>query len=344
MTAGSPEEIRNALTVGVAVGGASILYSNGASSACAVPYSWYNYMNYCYNWCAPYYYAGGCYSGFSFWLGWSWSWGWGSASFGFGSPYWWSYPASYCAPYWNCAPGGYYPNYWYYPSYASYPVYYSEPVYYPVPVSEPIVVEVPVYQQPAPAQAPREDAAPAPEQRAPAASGKTPVVTSSKLADRYVSLGDVYFQLGRYDRALEAYEKAASFEPNDPSLQFIVCDALFANGRFSDTARAIRRALVLDPGLVESRADKRGFYARTGDFDAQIRVLEGWLVNHPDSADGWLVLGYNRYFRHELAAAREAFEKARDLASAEDRVAADLFLAAAEVRLAEPQTSKPSGR
>jgi tetratricopeptide (TPR) repeat protein len=261
---------------------------------------------------------------------------------GFGNCNWWGWPSSYwCGgyPYYG---GGYcYP---YYPSY-SYPAYYPNyyaPVYY-----EPIYIPYPVESTSQPASE-SSGGASAPSGNSYPSEGRMPApaqpqnVSNEKLADRYVSLGDVYFQLSRYDRALEAYEKAVQYAPSDANLRFILCDAMFANGRFAEAAEAIRGALRIDPALVESRADKRTFYSRTADFDAQVSVLEGWLQNHTENADGWLVLGYNRYFRGELEKAREAFRKAREATGGETRVASDLFLAAIEVRLSEGEGSAPA--
>ena len=315
----SVDSLTRGLSAGVAVGGVPAVATLGASTAACASFSWFNSLNLCGGCFAPCWWGAGCQSGFAFSFGASWCWGWGSLSCSFGNPWGWCYPYAYC--------GAGYPWYggncgWYGGGYGGYYPYYSYPIY-PYP-SYAGYVEVPYYVN-APAQEPSESQSqpsaqsgnapshPA-ENQTPAPGGvPTPSLSNEKLADRYVSLGDMYFQLSRYDRSLEAYQKAVHYDPADANLRFILCDALFANGKFGDAAEEIRAALRIDPGLVESRADKRKFYSRMTDFDAQLAVLEDWLRNHPDNADGWLVLGYNRYFRDELERSRDAFMRCRTL-------------------------------
>jgi hypothetical protein len=341
----SVDSLTRGLSAGVAVGGVPAVATLGASTAACASFSWFNSLNLCGGCFAPCWWGAGCQSGFAFSFGASWCWGWGSLSCSFGNPWGWCYPYAYC--------GAGYPWYggncgWYGGGYGGYYPYYSYPIY-PYP-SYAGYVEVPYYVN-APAQEPSESQSqpsaqsgnapshPA-ENQTPAPGGvPTPSLSNEKLADRYVSLGDMYFQLSRYDRSLEAYQKAVHYDPADANLRFILCDALFANGKFGDAAEEIRAALRIDPGLVESRADKRKFYSRMTDFDAQLAVLEDWLRNHPDNADGWLVLGYNRYFRDELERSRDAFMRCRDASQGETRYTATLFLAALDVRIAERDTA-----
>jgi tetratricopeptide (TPR) repeat protein len=343
----NPGDVHGTLSGTVAVGGVPALGAVGASFATANCFSWFNYLNVGCHPYGAYPYNCGFYPGFAFTLGASWCWGNGCVSLGFGNPYYWCAPSYYCYPYYGSYCGNYswYPYYpSYYPSYGSYPVYY--PVYYPA-YDYPSTASDQQYGEgstPAKGNYPKDNYPSGglpPENSTAKAKAQAPSDTT--LADRYVNLGDVYFQLSRYDRALEAYEKAVSYDPKNPSLLFILSDALFANGRFGDAANAIRTALRLDPGLVESRADKRKIYLHHSDFEAQIDVLKEYLKRRPDYAEAWLVLGYNHYFRGELEPARDAFTKARDLAVDDTKIAADLFLAALEVRARETgAASNPS--
>jgi cytochrome c-type biogenesis protein CcmH/NrfG len=343
LNARDPSDVHQALTDGAAVGGVPVLEAAGRTVAQNCGFSYYNALNFCGSWLYPYGFYGGCQAGFAFTIGLSWGWGWG-VGFGFGYPYWgcgwgwggwgWGGYGGYYGGYGGYYGGGYYGG-------GGYPVYVSEPstVYYPVIVDNSSatseVVEGGV-KQPAGKSSPG---------RLPA-ENETPVAAGNpRLADRYVALGDLYFQAGRYDRAIESYEKAILNEPNNPGLRFVISDAYFANGRYADAAQAIRAGLRADPGLVESQTDKRKIYARSADFDAQIAVLTHYLAIHPTNADGWLVLGYNHYFRGELALARSAFVKAQELGAEDTRFAAQLFLAGIEVREQELEAaSKPESK
>ncbi len=337
----SADRLASTVSAGILSGGVGVATSVSVATTSGAVFSWYNYANYGIGFFGPAYYPWNCASKYSFYLGYSSAWGIGCASFGWGSPYWWCYPSAYWAsPWWGYAapyPAYYAPVYWA-PSYASsvvyYPVPYQETVYVPAeqPSAAPVEYEpqAPVVAEPAPVRLRETDAPIAP-----------PRITSELLADRYVALGDLYFRIGRYDRAVETYRKAIAHSERDANLRFILSDALFAVGSYSEASREIREAIRLDPTLVESRADKRSFYGVLGDFDAHVERLLRWLERDPTDGDAWLVLGYNRYFRGELGLARECFDRAALLLPAGERRAAELFLASTEVRIAENAASAP---
>lgn len=340
-----------ALSEGAAVGGVPTLEAVGASVAETCGFSYYNALAYCGTPWYPGAYYWGCYSGYAFGLGLSWGWGTGSISFYLGSPYWWAPVYSYCYPYYSWACGGWRSwgggwgwgwgwggGYWG----GGYPVYVYEPsvVYYPVYVegvstaTSEVVSRESATPQAAPATT-RSAKGAVPEVGPPSESAASSQTWNARMAERYVALGDVYFQAGRFDRALEAYERAVKSDPKNAGLLFVLSDAYFANARYADAANAIREGLRADPALVESTADKRKIYGRIADFDAQMDVLKHSLDIHPTNADAWLVLGYNHFFRGEYAEARKGFLKAKEFGSEETKLAAHLFLASIDLRLLE---------
>lgn len=322
----SPAVATKAFGRAVLAGGFAVPPAIASSTFITCGVSWYNFLNLgCSPW-APWNPFWACHSTFAFGFGFNWCNSWGLFHFSWGNPYWWWWPASYYSPFY------------------SYPTYV--PVTYPVYVPATTYVPYPVYLPAAEAEVVPDDA-PAAVREEPALremdTPRAPRSASAALADRYVTLGDLYFRVGRYDRAAESYRRAVDLDPADANLRFILSDALFAVGRYAEAADAIRDAILLDAGLVESRADKRSFYAVAGDFDAHMVAITRWIETHPTDADAWLVLGYNRVFRGELDAARDALIQARDLASEQNRRAAELFLAAVEVRLGESASSSAPG-
>jgi len=189
---------------------------------------------------------------------------------------WWAWPW-----YWSC----YYPwwfwstSAYYYPSYAYYPavatVVYPETQYVYVqeqasqPVGEAVVNEAPATQ---------------------------PGSALSLAAQRYLELGDRAFREGRYTDAVQFYAKAVEFAPDQGALYLVLADALFAAGDYHYGAYAIRRALELDPSLIDTTVDKHGFYPDPGSFDQQLTTLERYLADHGTDRDARLVLGLNYLF------------------------------------------------
>jgi hypothetical protein len=218
---------------------------------------------------------------------WSWSWCGNSWS------WWWSFPC-----YWSW----YYPCWWLY----SRPYYYYDYCYYPsvttVVYAEPSVVYVQspaqtyVAESGAPAAYPSE---PRGEGVALPPSEPAPALAPNPLsiaAQRYLELGDRAFREGRYSDAVQHYAKAVELAPDQGALYLVLADALFAAGDYHYGAYAIRRALELDPALIESQIDKHGFYTDPKLFDSQLDELERYLARNPSDRDARLVLALNYLF------------------------------------------------
>lgn len=152
-------------------------------------------------------------------------------------------------------------------------------------------------------------------------------------SERYLTLGDRAFRDERWADAVHYYTKATDLEPEVGVLYLVLSDALFAAGDYGFAAFAIRRALSLDPALVDSTSDKRAFYANPASFDQQLAVLERYVTDHPTSADARLVLALNQLFGGSPELALAAIEGDLTGSLAEDQTA-DLLRATADGRIA----------
>ena len=115
-------------------------------------------------------------------------------------------------------------------------------------------------------------------------------------AEAWIRLGDRHFRAGSYARAADAYMRARDLAPGEPAIELVLADALFALGDYHYAAHAIRSAVAKDGTLLDGQVDKRGFYEDVRAFDAQMEVLEDFLLDHPGDADAWTVLAVNRLF------------------------------------------------
>jgi len=218
-------------------------------------------------------------------------------------PFGWRYPSYGCWSGWSfgfgwgydyaCYWGWYYPWWWY----CSQPYYASYYSYWPVATvvyAEPQVIYI--EREAAPSAEPVGEAvvgAPAQPAAAPAPAAESPL---SIAAQRYLELGDRAFREARYADAVQFYAKAVEFAPDQGALYLVLSDALFAAGDYHYGAYAIRRALELDPALIESGIDKHGFYPDPALFDAQLERLERFLAEHPTDRDARLMLALNYLF------------------------------------------------
>jgi tetratricopeptide (TPR) repeat protein len=125
------------------------------------------------------------------------------------------------------------------------------------------------------------------------------------LARHYSSLGDLYMRTRRYSRALDSYQRAVKFAPEDGSLRFVLADALFQTGKLDECSYQIRKGLALDPSLAIVEVDKRSFFDWPEDFDKEVSKLEKMVAAAPFQANLRLVLAYNYRMTKRYADARK---------------------------------------
>jgi tetratricopeptide (TPR) repeat protein len=121
-------------------------------------------------------------------------------------------------------------------------------------------------------------------------------------------MGDRAFRDGRYGDAVHYYAKAVELAPDEGVAYLVLGDALFATGDYHYAAYALRKALELDPTLIDATVDKREFYGDPRDYDRQIAVLELYLQDHFLDDDARLVLAANYLFGGRPQAAVELLE------------------------------------
>ena len=79
-------------------------------------------------------------------------------------------------------------------------------------------------------------------------------------------------------------------------MHLVLSDALFATGDYHYAAYSLRRALELQPDLLEVEFDKRNFYGDPSGFDHHLLLLENYLKDHILDDDARLLLGANYLF------------------------------------------------
>lgn len=231
----------------------------------------------------------------------SWCWNWGG-------PWWWSS----CSPsywYWStgwygswsnnwCRPRHHIYTCWWWPTSCYYPTYYygydQGYDYVPSYLYQPSYVSV---IDPTPA-------APAP---------RSVELTPAQLAEKYVALGDFYFSEGRFSEAADAYARARTYAPDDPSILFTLSDAAFATGDYHFAAYLIGEALRMEPGMAYADTDKRLLYKDVKVFELQMQTLRKYIAEKPYDAMAELVLGYNLKFSGKADEANKAFARVLEI-------------------------------
>ena len=83
----------------------------------------------------------------------------------------------------------------------------------------------------------------------------------------------------------------ASAEPNDPAYYFLLARHLESVGRVDEAVKAHERAIALDPGSAELRAELAGFYARQDNAVEAVENAEAALARDASNQEANRILG-----------------------------------------------------
>jgi len=148
-------------------------------------------------------------------------------------------------------------------------------------------------------------------------------------------LGELYASDGRFDRAIECFEKVTALAPDSPQEFFTLARYYEAEERDAEALRAYDRGLALDPTNAPARNNREKLSIKRALELGKPVVLAlagaGLLTVDPDSGTGYYQLGL-RYLRNDEAdAAVMALRRAITLQPGHD--AAHLFLGLAYTSL-----------
>ncbi len=147
---------------------------------------------------------------------------------------------------------------------------YSNPYYYGGVANQPVIYN---YAQPI------DTTAQAPEQA-------TTSQATSTLEQARAS-----FQAGDYAQALASADAALGLTPNDPTLHEFRALCLFALGRYDEAAGALYAVLSVGPGW--DWTTMISLYGDPGAYTEQLRALEGYCRQNPQSPGARFVLAYH---------------------------------------------------
>ncbi len=132
------------------------------------------------------------------------------------------------------------------------------------------------------------------------------------VADTLFDEGITAFGQGGYAEAADKFAAAMALAPDDEILPFAYAQALFADGRYSQAADALRTALQKATPEKEGVYYPRGLYLDENNLDEQIDRLAQEALSRPDDSDLQLLLGYNLLGAGETEQSIEPLTKAKD--------------------------------
>jgi tetratricopeptide (TPR) repeat protein len=134
-------------------------------------------------------------------------------------------------------------------------------------------------------------------------------------SQKFVGYGDALFAKGKYAEANDRYRKAAQAAPQLPDALVRQAFALGATGRYDLAARAIKRAVALDPTWPKSGFALDELYqGNAAAKETHLEALAAAAQKRPNDADLLFLVGVYLYFDGQAARARPFFGAAAQLA------------------------------
>jgi len=129
------------------------------------------------------------------------------------------------------------------------------------------------------------------------------------LAEAYGRLGKIYSAEKQYKEAVETLESAARYRPDSQDVLVDLSIAYFDAGQYQKALEPLGRAVRLDPRGVGAHHMLGKTYFMLGDFTKSVSELEAALDLAPGDYDIAYTLGLAHLKRHELAPARQIYER-----------------------------------
>jgi hypothetical protein len=203
----------------------------------------------------------------------------------------------------------------------------------PLPPPEEQPKEKPPPQPPPPPKPPDENPPPpkppAPKPPPEAELPRPPLPEDNPAAEnaRLIRLGRAAFAAGEYGRAAARFRQAVTAAPREPLAHFLLAQALFAIGKYPESADALHAGLALQPDWPAMDFRPLQLYGgNLADYPLHLARLEAALHNHPDDPTLLFLRGCQLWFDGRRDEAQELFDKARRAGADADDI--NLFLRA----------------
>jgi tetratricopeptide (TPR) repeat protein len=134
---------------------------------------------------------------------------------------------------------------------------------------------------------------------------------SESRFNKHLSSAEDHLKAGRYYRAVDSFNLASVYQPNNPDVLSGKGHALFAAGEYMSSALFLGRALAIQPDYTQTKVDLAAMLGGADKLAERIADVEQWLARS-GSAQLQFLLSYV-YFRsgrlnqakHAIAAAYE---------------------------------------
>jgi tetratricopeptide (TPR) repeat protein len=129
-------------------------------------------------------------------------------------------------------------------------------------------------------------------------------IEKGQLIDDYISLASIYKETGKYDRALEIYEKAVQESPDNVSIYLNMGDIYLEKGEYSRAIDVLKKGVNLKSSMVALKMNLALAYMHNEDFEEAKKYFMEVIDDNENIYQAYFYLGeiYNKIENnHELA-------------------------------------------
>jgi tetratricopeptide (TPR) repeat protein len=119
---------------------------------------------------------------------------------------------------------------------------------------------------------------------------------SYSTANEFVTKGDALGRSGRYNEAIQAYDKAIEIDPKLAIAWSNKGNVLGRSGRYNEAIQACDKAIEIDSKLADALQSKGISLIGLGRYDEAIQALDKAIEIKPNNANAWT--GKGIAFRH----------------------------------------------
>jgi tetratricopeptide (TPR) repeat protein len=132
------------------------------------------------------------------------------------------------------------------------------------------------------------------------------------------------FAQGDYSAALDSFDLALTFRPQDPTLLFNVAECYDRLGDVKDAEKFYGSCLLRAPGHSDARLAMVGLLYRTGQKPRADQLIDEWLARDAKSAEAYVLDAWRLRQAHAYPEAQVRLQQALDIEPHNRRALAEL--------------------
>jgi tetratricopeptide (TPR) repeat protein len=105
------------------------------------------------------------------------------------------------------------------------------------------------------------------------------------LARTYASLGEIYGKDKKYDKAIEAFEKAAKLYSKDEKIMYNLGELYFNQFKTAKAIEYLKKAIEINPNWGKPYSKLGYAYLNAGDIKKSVETFENYLKQFPNAKD-----------------------------------------------------------